>query len=64
MMDELAEFYGEMSAEEVIESLGKPLIDLDNQIITYTEHTLDDVHIIDVEFDGMFEKVLEVRIDG
>ena len=64
MMDELAAFYGEMSAEEVIESLGKPLIDLDNRIITYTEHTLDDVHIIDVEFEGILEKVLEVRIDG
>ena len=41
-----------------------PPIDLDNDIITYTEHTLDDIHVIDVEFRGIFDEILETRIDG
>ena len=64
MMDEIVSFYGEMSKEDVIKSLGIPTIDLDNDIITYTEHTLDDIHVIDVEFRGIFDEILETRIDG
>ena len=64
MMDEITSFYGEMSEEDVINALGMPTIDLDNDMITYTEQTLDDVHVIDVEFSGVFDEILEVRIDG
>ena len=64
MMDEIVSFYGEMSEEDVIKALGIPTIDLDNDIITYTEHTLDDIHVIDVEFRGIFDEILETRIDG
>lgn len=64
MIDEITSYFGEMSEEELMNSLGKPTINLDNGLITYTEHTLDDVHIIDVEFSGIFEEILEVRIDG
>ena len=39
---------------EIIKAaLGNAFIDLDNQTLSYLEHTLDDVHIIDVEFDGV-----------
>lgn len=64
MMDEITSFYGVMSEEELINALGKPTINLDNGLMTYTEHTLDDIHVIDVEFNGIFEEIIEVRIDG
>lgn len=64
MMDEITSFYGDMSEDDLMNALGKPIINLDNGLMTYTEHTLDDVHVIDVEFDGIFEEILEVRIDG
>jgi hypothetical protein len=55
----------EISDVEVIRvSLGKPTIDLDMCRLSYIEHTLDDVHIIDVEFSGVFEKLLCSAIDG
>lgn len=46
------------------QSLGTPLIDLDRFVLSYLEHTFDHIHIIDVEFDGVFEKLLYSSIDG
>lgn len=40
------------------------MINLDNNRLSYLEQTLDDIHIIDVEFDGIFEKLYYVSIDG
>lgn len=55
----------EVSDKNVIkDSLGTPCIDLDIMMITYTEHTLDHVHIIDVEFSGIFERFYSVSVDG
>ena len=45
-------------------SLGKPLIDLDRCVLSYLEHTFDHIHIIDVEFDGLFDKFYYSSIDG
>lgn len=45
-------------------SLGKPLIDLDRCVLSYLEHTFDHIHIIDVEFDGVFDELLYSSIDG
>lgn len=64
MMDEITSFYGDMSEDALMNALGKPTINLDNGLMTYCEHTLDDSHVIDVEFDGIFEEIIEVRIDG
>lgn len=46
--------------------LGKPFIRMysENNVLSYCEHRLDDVHIIDIEFEGVFEKFLSISIDG
>ena len=54
----------DLSAGQLMAALGKPQIDLDRNVITYLEHTLDDVHIFEVEFQGMLEEFLYVSIDG
>ena len=64
MMDDLQRTFGTVTVEEVINALGMPMIDLDRNIISYLEHTLDDIHIIDVEFSGQFEEFYETIIDG
>lgn len=67
MMDDIEEFYGELAIEELIEALGAPIIRVGGGVtgvITYVEHTLDDCHIIDVYFGGIFDPLAEVAIDG
>lgn len=64
MIEEITEFFGEITIEELIKSLGKPTIDVGGDIIKYLEHTLDDTHIIEVEFDGQFDEFLSINIDG
>ena len=64
MLPELQDVFGELSAEEVADSLGTPLVDLDREVISYLEQTLDDMHIIDIEYGGMFDEFYEVVIDG
>ena len=44
--------------------LGTPMIDLDREVITYLEQSLDDIHIIDVEYGGLLDEFYEVAIDG
>ena len=50
--------------EIIKQSLGKPQIDIQRNIITYLDHTLDQMHIIDVEFDGIFDRFYYTTIDG
>ena len=64
MMDDITDIFGNMSADELTEALGTPEIDLDRNIISYSEQTLDDSHVIDVEYSGIFEDLYEVIIDG
>ena len=64
MLPELCGVYGELSAQQVMDALGVPRIDLNTKVVSYLEHTLDDCHIIIVEFSGMLEKFYEVVIDG
>ncbi|MCI9376781.1 MAG: hypothetical protein HFF85_10320 [Oscillibacter sp.] len=64
MLPRLTRIYGDLSAGQLMAALGKPQIDLDRNVITYLEHTLDDVHIFEVEFQGMLEEFLYVSIDG
>ena len=50
--------------EIIKQSLGKPQIDIQRNVITYLDHTLDQMHIIDVEFDGIFDCFYYTTIDG
>ena len=67
MLDEVCLMYGEMSVQELIDALGTPLISIhgtDGDVISYLEHTLDDYHIIDVEFSGLFEQFDYISFNG
>lgn len=65
MIDEgISDLFGELSAEKIIRSLGKPVIYLDSSLVTYPEQTLDDIHIIEFEFDGLLDEFSYLSIDG
>lgn len=64
MLSDIEEMFEINDVEIIRNSLGNPLIDLDNNRLSYLEQSLDDIHIIDVEFDGIFENFYEVSIDG
>ena len=64
MLSDIEEMFGINDIEIIKNSLGNALIDLDNNRLSYIEQTLDGMHIIDVEFDGIFEKFYYVSIDG
>ena len=64
MLSDIEKMFGINNVEIIKNSLGNVLIDLDNNRLSYLEQTLDDMHIIDVEFDGIFEKFYDVSIDG
>ena len=66
MLDDgqIGDFFGEISREKLIRSLGSPMISLDNNTVTYCEHKLDDEHIIEFEFDGILEEFSDLVIDG
>lgn len=64
MLDEVCSVYGDMTGQELLEALGTPEIDIDREMVSFLEHTLDDCHIIDVEYGGLLETFYEVIIDG
>lgn len=64
IMDDIKDFYEDITVEELVDALGAPIIRPDVGVITYIEHSLDDCHIIDVEFDGIFDPLTYVTIDG
>ena len=64
MLSDIEEMFGINDIEIIKNSLGNALIDLDNNRLSYIEQTVDGMHIIDVEFDGIFEKFYYVSIDG
>lgn len=64
MLPDIVEMYGEMTRDDLIKKLGKPEIDLDGNMLSYFEHTLDEMHIIEMEFEGDFEKLFYLAIDG
>ena len=64
MLSDIKEMFGINDVDVIKKSLGNAIIDLDNNRLSYPKQTLDDVHIIDVEFDGVFEKFYYVSIDG
>lgn len=64
MMDDITDIFGDMTEDQLTDALGVPQIDLDREVITYFEHTLDDSHVIDVEYGGLLDEFYEVSIDG
>ena len=68
MLPELIEFYGDeiedITIDEAIKRLGKPLIDLDLDLINFYDHTFDSVHIISVEYRDDFEDISGFSVDG
>ena len=65
MLDEgIGEEYEGLTADRRKKALGKPVIDLDANTISYLDHKLDDDHIIEVEFDGELDEFLYLNIDG
>ena len=64
ILSEVEDIFGEITAQDVMDSLGAPEIDLDRETVTYLDHTLDDTHIIEVEYEGMLDDLLGVSVDG
>lgn len=58
--------YPEENIESIISKLGKPIFKRMGNItlLTYTEHTIDYNHILDIEFEGLYEDIFDVGIDG
>ncbi|MGN1107722.1 MAG: hypothetical protein ACI4RH_13845 [Huintestinicola sp.] len=66
LIDEgITDYFGELSEDDIKNALGKPLINIGNQSVSYLEHTLDDVHTIDFEYgDSEFDDFMDMTIDG
>ena len=65
MLEEgITDFFGELTEEKIIASLGAPTIDLGRGLVTYLEHTFDQEHIIEFEFDGILDELFYLNIDG
>lgn len=68
MIPDLIEFYGDeikdITIDEAIKRLGKPLINLDLDLINFYEQTFDLVHIISVEYSDDFEDIFGFSVDG
>ena len=64
ILEDVGDIFGEITSEDVIEALGTPQIDLDRETVTYFDHKLDDIHIIEVEYEGILDDLLGISIDG
>ena len=64
VLPEATAMFGSVSKAELEQALGIPQIDLDREVISYLEQKMDDMHIIEVEFSGLFDEFYEVVIDG
>lgn len=54
------------NVESIISKLGKPIFRRmgNTTLLTYTEHTIDYDHILDIEFKGLYDDIFNVGIDG
>ncbi|MCH5200933.1 MAG: hypothetical protein J1F60_08220 [Oscillospiraceae bacterium] len=64
ILDEVGDIFGDITAQDVADALGTPQIDLDRNTVTYLDQTLDDIHIIEVEYEGILDDLLGVSMDG
>ena len=60
----LSDVFGVLFPEQVIASLGKATVDLDRCLLSYLEQTLDDTHIIEVEYGGLLDEFFYFTLDG
>ena len=54
----ITDFYGELTPQEIIDSLGTPIIDLERYVVAYCEHTLDDLELQTI---GIQKKILHAH---
>lgn len=60
-------FYPNITLDMLISSLKKPqirIMDSNSGVLSYCNHTLDNEHIISLEFKGLFEELYYLSIDG
>ena len=57
--------YPDENIESIISKLGKPIFRRmgNTTLLTYTEHTID-YHILDIEFEALYEDIFNIGIDG
>lgn len=60
----LLNFYGDFNDEEIKEKLGKPLVDIGREVVSYRDNTFKPFHIIEFEYFGILEKFCHFTIDG
>ena len=60
----IEECFGELTPEQIVKSLGAPIIDLSAGTVLYADHGFDDDSIIEFEFDGILEEFDYLSIDG
>ena len=65
ILPDLREMYGAISKEDVKNNLGKPIIDYNQETVTYCDQSFDDCHIFEFEFsNNTFEKLEHFSVDG
>lgn len=65
MMPDLQEIYGISDAEEVKAKLGRPVIEPDNGVVLYCEHSIDYIHYFQFEYlDDNFENLQYFSMNG
>lgn len=64
IMPDIKEMLGISDPIAIMAALGKPSIDLSRGTLSYLEHTMDSLHIIEMEFDGKFDALYNACIDG
>lgn len=60
-------FYPNISLDVLINSLKEPeirILDNNSGVLSYCNHTLDNEHVISLEFKGLFEELYYLSIDG
>ncbi len=65
MTPDITGMYGKVTKDEILQKLGKPIIDYMNGTVTYCEQLFDDSHIFTFEFlDDEFKDLQYFSIDG
>ena len=65
MMPDIVAIFGDFSANEIKEKLGKPVINYDNGQVNYLQQSFDDIHIFTFEFmDDEFQDLKYFSMDG
>lgn len=64
MLPDIVAMFDINDIEKIKLLLGKPYIDVERSILTYLENQFDHIHIIDIEFVGIFDEFLYCSIDG